>query len=269
MSEDEVFLLMLAVVGSVWSLVWIWRFWAGGDSFRPARGLKMLPTIACVTGLALLLFVLQQWADDEVQGHAGYLFICMGLGWSLQTLSAAVISPWFGLSAREDIVGRRNLAASFGISGVILGAVIGYAGSNIGEGPSLWNQVFCALLTTGGLFLGWGIVQGLGNITYSITHERDTAAGLRLAGFLVGAGVVLGRSVAGDWLSIEETVNDFLRSAWPVLVLALFAGALERLFRPTRTRPFPDWKISGVVPALLYLSAGILCAISLGKWEGS
>ena len=268
MSDDEVFLLMVAAIGSVLSLVWIWRLWAGGDPFRPARKLKMLPTLACVTGLALLLFVLQRWSDDEVQGHPGYMFICMGLGWSLQTFSAAFISPWFGVSTREDILGRRNLAASLAISGVMLGVVIGYAGSNIGEGPSLWNQVFCALLTTGGLFLGWGIVQASGKITYSITHERDTGAGLRLAGFLVGAGAVLGRAVAGDWISMQETVNDFLRAAWPVLVLAIFAGGFERLVRPTRRRPFPDWKISGLAPSLLYLSAGILTALSLGKWEG-
>jgi len=266
MGDDEMFLLFVAMVGSVSCLIWWVKFWRSGDPFRSGYAVKILPTLALLAGLLTIWQVLRRWADDEVRDHAGYLFLLMGWGLIWQMLSTVGIAPWFGLSVREDAVGAKNRAASVGLAGVILGNSLCYAGANVGEGPSLWNNLFSALLASVGLFLGWGIVQSGGRISDSIAEERDLSAGMRLAGFLVAAGLVLGRAVAGDWVSSAETMKDCIKFGWPVLLLALAAGVIERAFRPSRERPFPEWKIYGLLTAIFYMGGAIFYLLWLRPW---
>jgi len=82
----------------------------------------------------------------------------------------------------------------------------------------------------------------------------EAAAGVRLAAFLVAAGLILGRSVGGDWISAEATVADFAAAAWPALILVAVAALLERWLRPTPDNPRPSVSAYGLIPALLYLS---------------
>ena len=69
-----------------------------------------------------------------------------------------------------------------------------FAGGNVGDGPGWWVVVFCAALSTGALFLLWGALQAATDLADSIVIERDGASAVRLAGFLVACGLVLGRS---------------------------------------------------------------------------
>jgi hypothetical protein len=107
-----------------------------------------------------------------------------------------------------------------------------------------------------------------GRVSASIAEERDVASGLRFGGFLLAAGLILGRAVAGNWHSELATLQDFLHDGWPAIPLCIPAVLIERMLRPSRTRPFPGWGGCGLLPAVIYF--GIACAwiFHLGPWEG-
>src|SRR5436190_6348791 len=195
MSGDETFLFFLAIAGALFSFEWFKDFFAIGDQLRKSSFRFFLP-VASVAGLLIIWFVLRHWADDAVRHHSGYLFLLMGLGFLLQTISLVVISPWFGLSPHEDIIVHGNKGASAALAGLTIGVSLCYAGANIGEGPFLWNNLFSEALSVAALLLAWVIVQTLGKIGDSITGEREFAAGIRFAAFAIAVGLVLGRSVA-------------------------------------------------------------------------
>jgi len=75
-----------------------------------------------------------------------------------------------------------------------------------------------------------------------VTIDRDRGLAIRAALLLAASGLVLGRAVAGDWVSAWATVFDFGQGAWPVLVLAVTETVVARL-RPraqAETPVFPD-----------------------------
>jgi hypothetical protein len=143
-----------------------------------------------------------------------------------------------------------------------------YAGGSFGEGPSYLNNFFSAGLGTAGLLVLWILFEISGKASISITEDRDLASGIRLCGFLVAIGLVLGRAVAGDWHSESATVRDFVSDGWPAVLLCAVALVAERLLRPNRQRPFPSWGSSGLLPALLYLALASAWLWHLGPWEG-
>ena len=143
-----------------------------------------------------------------------------------------------------------------------------YAGGSIGEGPSYGNNVFSAGLGTAALFALWVLLELGAKVSVSIAEDRDLASGLRLCGLLIGTGLILGRSVAGDWHSASATVQDFIRDGWLAACLVLVALVIERLVRPSRQRPVPPWPSCGLLPALLYLTVAGAWVWHLGAWEG-
>ena len=108
------------------------------------------------------------------------------------------------------------------------------------------------------------LLELLSGVSETVTVDRDAAAAVRLAGFLIACGVVLGRAVAGDWESAEMTVRDFVDVAWPVLALVVMAVVVERLARPTPETPRPSLAPFGLAPALAYLSIAIYYVQRLG-----
>jgi hypothetical protein len=179
-----------------------------------------------------------------------------------------MLFPWLGLSLRDDAMERRNPAALVALLGALIAVQLTYIGGNIGEGPSYWNNVFCAALGTGGLLCLWLMLEVGGGVSASIAVDRDVASGIRLCGFLVASGLILGRAVAGDWHSESATLHDFAHDGWPAMVLCLLALVMERLLRPSRRRPFPSWRVSGLLPAWLYLALAAVWCYHLGPWEG-
>jgi len=114
--------------------------------------------------------------------------------------------------------------------------------------------VFSAGLACVALFAAWMLFETASGISDTVTVDRDPSAGLRLAGFLIACGLILGRGVAGDWVSAEATVHDFGRAAWPVILLVIAAAVVERAVRPTPTTPRPAVVPYGLLPALLYIA---------------
>jgi hypothetical protein len=124
--------------------------------------------------------------------------------------------------------------------------------------------LFSAALATAGLALVWYLVGRLSRITDLITIDRDRSAGIRLGALLTASGLLLGRAVAGDWISAAATVSDFVAAGWPVLPLALMALLVERVARPTPENPAPAPALYGLPPALLYLGLAAAHVVQLG-----
>ena len=222
----------------------------------------------CVaTSLAAIACALHFWGATEVRTQPGELLFLTLLG-GFWGLLASRLFAWLGLSLRDDAIERRNVGALVALCGAELGVTVTYVGGSAGEGPSYWNNIFSAGLSTSSLFLVWMLLELTAKASRSIAEERDVAAGVRLGGFLLAASLVLGRAAAGDWHSELATVHDFVEEGWPVLILGAGALITERVLRPSRRHPFPPWPSCGLVPALLYLAFAALWLWHLGPWEG-
>lgn len=152
--------------------------------------------------------------------------------------------------------------------GAALAITLIYAGGSLGEGPSYFNNFFSAGLGSLGLVVLWILLELCGNVSVSIIEERDLTSGVRMCGFLLAVGLILGRAVAGDWHSESATVHDFFSDGWPAMGICVLALGIERLVRPSRRRPFPRWPSCGLVPALLYIGLSAAWLRHIGPWEG-
>ena len=243
----------------------------GSSSF--AEGLRKSKTFAWATwfcfGVSLLLIASGLWRFGavEVRGHLDQVFwlSLVGLGW---LLVFSRLFSWLGLSNADDVVERRNPAAFAGICGGILALALIYVGGSLGEGPSYWNNIFSAGLGTFGFILLWFLLELFGRVSNSIAEERDLASGIRLGGFLLAEGLMLGRAVAGDWHSESATVHDFAQDGWPAAALAFFATGVEWLARPNRKSPVRQWFSYGLGPAFMYVAIATTWIYHLGRWEG-
>jgi len=103
-------------------------------------------------------------------------------------------------------------------------------------------------------------------VAEDITVDRDISAGWRTAGFFIGAGLILGRAVAGDWHSADATVVDFLQKGAPVLIVWATEVALDQIMGPTPKRPAPDKFLCGFLPFLILVGAGVGDVFLQGPW---
>lgn len=265
MSPDEVLVFIVCLVITV--IAWAkWYFEAAAvaplaSSRSDRSNLLLTPAIA-----ALILFsILKRFASHDVREDPVYLSFYMAMGAAWVGLARGGLS-WLGLNARDDVIERNNRAASSAVCGGLLGMTLCFSGGNIGDGPGWWVVVFAAALATGTLLSLWIILHVFTSIADTVTIERDPAAGLRVAGFFVGGGLILGRAVAGDWVSVDATVMDFLKAGWPVLLLLGAAIPLERRMQPMMDRPFSQTMIMGWMPALFYIAFGIAVLLFPGPW---
>jgi len=237
------------------------------SAFRRTQTFSWTIRLCIATSVVLIAAGLWSWGAVEVRGHFQPVFFLTFLGfiWLIFSLHRF---PWLGLCIRDDVIERRNPAALAALSGATFAVAIDYVAGNFGEGPSYSNNIFSAGLGTVGLFMLWLVFELGGRASVSIAEERDLASGIRLCGFLLAAGVILGRAVAGDWHSESATVHDFFRDGWPGAVLCLVATILERFVRPMRERPFPSWLSYGLWPALIYVAVATAWVCHLGRWEG-
>jgi hypothetical protein len=234
---------------------------------KTARRFKWAMAACYAASVALVSLGLWFWGAIEVRGHLGEVLPLTLLGLVWLGLARALF-PWLGLSIAHDVIERRNPAALVASAAATVAIAIIYAGGSLGEGPSYWNNFFSAGLATIGFFLAWVAIEVGGGISRSVCEERDLASGIRFSGLALAIGLILARSVAGDWHSEWATVEDFIRDAWGVAVLVAIAVFLERTLRPNRKRPVPDWRTFGVLPALVYGFGAWAWVIHLGRWEG-
>lgn len=262
MSPDELIVLIVAGIG----VFGLWGSWlhqhafVGRDGYPRARGTYHLVVPLVCAGL--LFLVLKTSASFDVVDSPLYLtfYMVVGAAWVGVCLKCTGVA---GISVRDDVIERRNRAAAIAVGGAMVGFTLTFAGGNIGDGPGWWVVLFSSGLATATLFALWVALDIGGGAADSITVERDVAAGTRVAGFLIGQGLILGRSVAGDWISAAATVRDFATTAWPALVLLAFAILVERSFRPSPQRPNPPVPAFGLFPAVAYLIAGAAVVLRL------
>lgn len=265
---DEMFLL----IGSGVMCVFGFLHWA--LRLRPVSKLGFHPLhrmplyLAVLAGFLVLGFVVWSWADPQIRDNSGYVLLVFLMGAACLTIAGALL-PWLGISLRDDAFERRNSAAVIALSGAAFGVMVTYSAANVGTGPSFWNNVFSSLLATGTLLLIWLVLAVAGGAAASVTEERDLASALRLGALLIGEGLILGRAVAGDWVSAEATAREFVRDGWPALVLCVAAVVVERMLRPTRGNPQPSPVTHGFIPGLAFLLAALAWCAHLGWWEGS
>lgn len=265
MSGDEVLVLVLAIVVSV--LAW-GRWFSHLLSVSPAWAKPRRRTalwIAPLLSAGALFYILTNFASFDVKDDADYLAFYMLFGAAWVGLWVHAFSA-LGLSARDDVLERHNESAAWAMGGALLGATLSFAGANIGDGPGWWVVFFCASLSMAGYFVAWGLANDIGDAMESITVDRDLAAGIRFAGFLTASGLILGRGVAGNWVSAEEAMFTFVTIAWPVIGFAVLAGFLDKASRPTPEQPTRSVAEHGILPAVAYVSAAVAYVVSRGWW---
>ena len=263
MSPDEIVVTIAAVVFGPGA--WVLWFVRTSGSALPGRGSDGLGVlgatlVACST---LLMFVLVTAASHDVRAVIEYLFMYSVLGLAWLRLAEPLFA-YGGVSARDDVVERGNNAATIALSGALVAVMLCFAGGNIGDGPGWWVVVFSAALATAGLLIAWQIYTTVTTGTDAVTIDRDPAAGMRLALFLVACGLILGRSVAGDWQTPEATVRDFVSMLPFVAILIVLAVILEPIGRPTPQQPHLPFASHGLGLGALYLLVAVIALIFVG-----
>jgi uncharacterized membrane protein YjfL (UPF0719 family) len=265
MSGDEVMVSVFSgvVAFAIWlsTLIRIMRFNAYGLPRASANGLLFALPVC----LLIVFFILRTLASHDVRDDGRYIAMygLMGAAWI--GMAPAFFLP--GISVRDDFLERRNSSAALTVLGYMLGSTFCFSGGNIGDGPGWWVVVFCALLANLTLLLLWTIANQFVPISDHITIDRDPAVGLRLAGFFVGCGLILGRAVAGDWHSLDATIRDFVLKAWPVLILLIVLILGERLAQPRFRRDEQAVMTRGLFPALFYVVFGLFAVLLQGAIE--
>jgi uncharacterized membrane protein YjfL (UPF0719 family) len=266
MSGDEgmVLVLCMFVAGIAWA-AWFWQatFTAPRCSRFEHRWPLLLAPAVCA---GVLYAVLKTFSSFDVRDDPVYqgFYMVLGAAW---IGVAAWFLPYLGLSPRDDVIERANPGAARAIGGALLGIALCFAGANIGDGPGWWVVFFSAFLATAVLFLFWIFLDKATGLADTLTIDRDRAAGLRVAGLFIGAGLILGRAVAGDWESAMGTVVDFVKTGWPLGVLGLVAAGLEKQLRPSPERPEPPLATHGLAPFALYLGIAAFFTAWAGWWN--
>ena len=239
----------------------------GFRALKPSQNSRRIIQLSVIASLVLIATAIWFWGANEVRGNATAVF-CLTLIGGVYLMLANKIFPWLGLDIRDDAVERRNPAATIALAGALLSVAVIYAAGNLGEGPSYLENFFSAALGIGGLLVAWLVLECGAHVSVSIAEERDLASGIRFGGFLLAAGFICARAVAGDWHSTTATVHDFFHDGWPAAALCFPAVLSEWWLRPNRLRPFPSWPTHGLLPALVYLAVAGAWLWHLGKWEG-
>ena len=205
-------------------------------------------------------------AASDVINDGFYIcyYIILGIAW-LQ-LSLVVVSFMLGLSWRDDFVNNDNNAALISVFGVIIGITLIYSGANIGEGPGWWCVVFAGLLGTLSFLLLLFVVNISTRAINKVTVDRDIYTGIRMLGFTIGLGIILGRASGGDWTSFVKTLEEFL-VAWPALPLTTFVILTELLFnlidkkigkvKLTQNQKDVFKLVPSILLALIYIGSGV------------
>lgn len=262
-SPDEGFALIVGgIIVMVSWIPWYYQLAVVGRRVRKLgrrQPLALAPLVCAV----LLYFVLDRWSAEDVRFDPAYMLFYMVIGLAWLGLFRLPL-PRFGLSPRDDVLERGNDATGWATTGALIGGTCCFAGANVGNGPGWWVVLFSGMLSTTALMLLWYLLHKATGLYEKVSIERDTAAGLRVAGFFVGAGLILGRAVAGDWVSAGATAVDFAGMAWPAAILTTMAVAVEQICPQRPMSGLAECLFYGLSPALFYMAAGGLVMFAWG-----
>lgn len=255
-SEDETLALLVSAALALISWgAWYYQLAAVRSPVRQ-QGLRWPLSLAPLACALLLYIVLQLWSAEDVRDDPDYVLFYMVIGAGWVGLFRVVLPGRFGLNPRDDALERGNSATSWATAGALIGGTCCFAGGNVGNGPGWWVVLFSGALATGSLLFLWWILHLAVDLPEKIAVERDQSAGIRAAGFLIGAGIILGRAAAGDWVSAADTLTDFGKMAWPALMLALAAMVVEKANPPDTLANSGTTFLRGFFPAAFYVAAG-------------
>ncbi|HUP90961.1 MAG TPA: hypothetical protein VM074_01840 [Solimonas sp.] len=254
MSQDEVFLLIGSAAGVLFGVVPWYAPLRLPLAPRHVRYLTGPLALAPMVSVGLIYIALRTLAAYDVREAPEYLvlYALLGCCWFFGAVKAL---EWVGISFADDAVERHNAAATIAVIAAMLAHSAIYAGANVGDGPGWWCVVIAASVGSLAWFLLWGAVEAACGAAEELTVERDTGAALRLGGYMIASGLVCARGSAGDWTSLGQTLLEF-HVAWPAVVLAAAAVAVERVLRghpPTRRS-----RLAGASIGLAYLAAALL-----------
>jgi uncharacterized membrane protein YjfL (UPF0719 family) len=226
-----------------------------GRTLRASRqGRKALALVPVFCAI-FLFAILKRLSANNVKSDSTTVVLYLMFGASWLGLTQMVFGL-LGVSARDDVLERGNPSAAWVISGQLIGAAFCFAGANIGNGPGPEVVVLCAFLATFALLLLWFLIDRAASLTDTITIDRNVGIGIRLCGWLVADGIVLGDAVTGNWRSATATARDFVGCAWPAAAFAVLVAFLERKLRTLG--PDHPWNSarSSMILAVVY----VVCA---------
>ena len=261
-SPDEFLAVFVGLaIGMVSWLRWYYLLAVTGTRVR-RQGKRWLLALAPLIGGLLLTFVLLRWSSEDVRTDGDYIIFYLVIGTAWVGIFRLLL-PLLGFNPRDEVLERGNDAAAWAVAGALVGGACCFAGGNVGNGPGWWVVLFSAGLSTCCLVLLWVLVHSFSDLAEKVVIERDIAAGLRAGGFFLGAGLMLGRAVAGDWVSASATLTDFARMGWPALVFAGLVAALERCCPPNLASN-SNCFASGWLPACVYVGSGAIVSFAWG-----
>lgn len=266
MGDGEV----VAAIGSglLAAVLWGRMFW---QILRPApmvapagaRAVLILAPLVCIAGMGWLI---DSFGDTEVRGDWRYVGMYTAMGALWLAVGAMVAFPLLGVYGRVDGLERRNRGAVIAHTGALVGLALCYAGGNFGDGPSWTVVIFSCGLATAALLWVWGMLEAIARVSVLISVHRDTAAALRLAGLLIGCGMIFGRGAAGTWVSGPATALDMLVAGWPAVAPLALEMVMSRMLWPTPSRLRAPALFAGVLPGLVYISFGAAVVYAMGWW---
>lgn len=206
--------------------------------------------------LALISYAVVKLAAPAVRTDGLYIafYLLLGAAWVGAT---TLVFPLFGVSARDDVLERGNSAALCPVGGALIGVSCCFAGANIGDGPGVEVVLFSAALSLTLFFGLWLAVERLTSFSEEITVERNTGAGIRLGGLLVGLGILCGWSVAGNWVSVLATIQDLAVFSWAAIVLGLAGVVVEQVFSKPEVRGG-----AAVIPSIAVTATYVVAAVA-------
>ena len=261
--DDRPFFVVFDIAGLALLAWWLYKLLAPTHHFVQHWRWRAALLGSLALSIVGILFVLKTWASFDVVDAPFYIVGYLSLGVVWISISAKVLNGFADIRFQQDVRDRNNLAAAVTIGGLLLGSAIAYAGGNIGDGPGFWVVMFSALLSTSTVYGSAWVLALVSDGEERVSVDHDLGAAIRFAGLAIAAGLVAGRAAAGDWVSTEATLRDFIAVAWPVGVLVMASVIMERRAPPA----YAERSLAGsALFGATLVAAAAAYVSSLGSW---
>lgn len=250
-SEDEIFMLWAGAAAALFlGIRWFQQLWM--PSLAPYRGYwRTMMGVAPLLSFVAVVYVLRTMAASDVREANQYVLLYTLLA-SVWVFGSARLLTTIGVSFRDDALERRNPAAAILVMSAMGAQAAIYAGANVGDGPGWWVVLITGGLATFAWLMMWLAVEGTCHAAERVTVDRDVPAAIRYGGYMLASGLVCARGAAGDWVSLEETVADFV-VVWPALAITGATIAVEFALRRTAAG---NNIIAAILVAAIYVATG-------------